>query len=231
MPAWIPTPEWAGQDAVIVGGGSSLSKFDFTKICGRNTIGCNDAFRLGRELVKICLFGDVSWFNCNKQLLEHFPGRVVCLAPSLRHLSISWLFTMGRQRSGLHKGGDLGWNFSTGAAAVNLAISLGAVRIFLLGFDMQSDVKTTRAHWHHYNEKPVKDFSFRRFITGFAVIQQELSRFPGVKVFNVTEGALSKLPFFPKMTFDTFYKYIPPHRREPCEKCEERKRLAQEIAA
>lgn len=230
MPFWKIEPEWQGQDACIIGGGTSLSKFNFEALRGRNTIGCNDAYRLGPDYVKICLFGDSSWFEANKEGLGKFPNRVVSIASALYQSKIPWLQILERSRTGLHSGHVLGWNFSTGAAAVNLALSLGAIRVFLLGFDMTND-RSKRAHWHPYNDKPVKDLCYRRFITGFAKIQSDLGKlFPDVRVFNVTDGT-SLLPYFARISFETFYKYLPPQERKPCISCQEqREAQAKELA-
>ena len=156
------------------------------------------------------------------------PGEIlregVSIAPSLEKAKIPWLHSVGRAKIGLHSGALLGWNYSTGAAAVNLAISLGATRIFLLGFDMTRR-QDGRTHWHAYNNKPVLDYSYRRFLQGFSAIHRELIKFPTVRIFNVTDGT-SVLPYFSRMSFDLFRKYIPPQARVHCEKCEERRKAA-----
>lgn len=230
MPVWTPSAEWKGQDACIIGGGSSLSNFDFSQLRGRNTIGCNDAFRLGAEVVKICLFGDYTWWKVNNEELKTFRGKVatVCLT-FLRDNPVDWLYTLQRAKLGLHKGGTIGWNFSTGAAAVNLALALGATRVFLLGFDMTQIQNKT--HWHNHAFRSVNPSCYKRFIQGFTAIHRDLRKFPGAQVLNVTDGS-SQLPHFPRIPFTTFLKYIPPQDRVPCVECEERKRLhAQEVGA
>lgn len=229
MPHWTPTPDWKGQDAVIIGGGPSLKDFDFSKLKGRNTIGCNDAFRLGSEVVKICLFGDASFFHRSKWDLERFTGRVATVAPALKNINLPWLHQLTRQREGLHADGSIGWNHSTGAAAVNLALALGAVRIFLLGFDMgkRTDGKT---HWHTHNLKPIEEESYRRFIKGFGWIERDLAKFPEVKVCNVTDGT-SRLPYFTRLGFASFLKYVPPQARAECIPCQQRKQQMEAMHA
>jgi hypothetical protein len=46
----------------------------------------------------------------------------------------------------------IGWNGNTGAAAINLALIMGARRIYLLGFDMDSDADAL--NWYDGNERP-----------------------------------------------------------------------------
>jgi hypothetical protein len=207
MPKWTPVPEWRGQDAIIIGGGSSLDRFDFSKLKGRNTIGCNDAFRLGPEIVRICFFGDSSWFHKNKWDLEKWSfGRIATCSTSLGQIKLDWLLQLERSLNGLHEGGVVGWNYSTGAAAINLAISLGAAKVFLLGFDLNRR-KDGQSHWHNYNTKPIMDTAFARFIRGFEAIKKDLHRFPEVSVFNVTDGS-SGLHAFARITFEEFDRVL-----------------------
>lgn len=217
MPLWTPQPEWRGQEAVIIGGGSSLADFDFNCLRECNVIGCNDAFRLGADLVDICLFGDASWWQKNKFDLQQFSGRKVTCAPSLRDLNAEDLLQMNRLRDGIQHGCILGWNYSTGAAAVNLAFSLGATTIYLLGFDMGRNEKG-KTHWHSHTLHAIHDTSFARHVRGFYTLAQSLKRFPDVKVWNVTDGS-SKLPVFDRLTFSQFLsRLVAPELRgiAPC---------------
>jgi len=201
MPSWTPPPEWKGQDGIIIGGGSSLKDFDFTQLKGKNVIGCNSAYKLGGDIVNICLSGDASWWEINKHELKNFTGRVVTCAPTLLPINLDWLLQMERVRDGLHEGKTLGWNYSTGAAAVNLAVSLGAIDIYLLGFDMA--VVDGKSHWHNYYLKRFNKEAIVRFIRGFHTLENSLKRLPHVKVYNVTDGS-SNLPVFNRITFAEF---------------------------
>lgn len=202
IPFWTPTREWEGQDAFLIGGGPSLISFDFTLLQGRNVIGCNDAFHLGPQIVSICMFGDAGWWNRNKWKLEKFTGRIVTNAPSIAHLKIPNMLMMKRVRDGIHSGDTLGWNYSTGALAINLAISLGAARIFLLGYDLQN--KDSKSHWHTHG-KDVREYSFQRFMRGFTVVKAGIPQ--GVQVLNVTDGT-SRLDCFAKVNFEVFYSVL-----------------------
>lgn len=205
---WTPPNEWSGRDSYLIGGGSSLKSFDFSLLKGLNTIGCNDAFKLGPEIVKICLFGDASWFNRQKWELEKFPNRVVTLAPDALAYRVSWLLKMVREMHGLGKGFTLGWNYSTGAAAINLALSLGSRRIFLLGYDLKRNEKG-ESHWHNYFRPNITpDSSFSRFLKGFHKLNEEaVVAYPDMRVYNVTDGS-SALPFFERMDFGEFQRRL-----------------------
>ena len=200
---WTPDREWEGQDAFLIGGGPSLSEFDFFLLKGLNTIGCNDAFRLGSEIVKICIFGDGGWWHRNKWSLDKYQGRVVTNSPTLMMFEVPGLLKMTRQKEGLGTSSALAWNFSTGAMAINLAVSLGAARIFLLGYDVSN--KNSKSHWHAHNPNPIKDASFARFLNGFKKVRECLPK--NAQVLNVTDGG-SALRVFPTMTFEAFYDVL-----------------------
>lgn len=198
--------DWLGQDVCIIGGGASLKGFEFSSLTGLNTIGVNDAFRLGPPVCRVCLFGDVSWWNSRKWDLERYAkagGVVYSVAPELDQIKCDWLRHLRRVPSGLVNGDALAWNFSTGAAAVNLAHNLGAFRIFLLGFDMVSFKGET--HWHRHHRNKTSDASFQSFIQGFTPLVNVLKQNPAVQVYNVGPG-ISRLPFFPKITFPEMEK-------------------------
>jgi len=201
---WTPPRQWEGQDAYLIGGGASLRSFDFNQLIGRNTIGSNDAFRLGNAIIQICLFGDASWFHRTKFELEKFGNPIVTCAPSLMTLNTPMLKHMKRAREGLAKGSNLGWNFSTGASAINLAISLGAKRIFLLGYDMC--LVNEKSHWHDHRPHVTREAIFQRFIKGFKCISEHLVNYD-VEVIHVMDG-VSRLPFFRQMTFAQFAEHL-----------------------
>jgi hypothetical protein len=200
---WEVPEEWAGQEAYLIGGGPSLKGFNFQLLAGKNVIGCNDAVHLGPEIVHTLVFGDVSWWNKNKHILPKFTGRMVTNSPSVLPFRIPNLLKCKRQRDGIHKGSTLGWNYSTGALAINLAVSLGAAKIYLLGYDLAR--VGNASHWHNHNPKQIYDFSFRRFIDGFNTVAKNLPQ--GVQVFNVSNGT-TRLTCFPIMSFEAFKEHL-----------------------
>ena len=206
---WQPERLWEGQDAFIIGGGASLRKFDFNLLKGRNTIGCNDAFRLGEDIIKACIFGDASWFHRTKFDLLKFKNPIFTCAPSLMPLQMKEIIHLHRCRSGLHPGNGVGWNFSTGAAAVNLAINMGARRVFLLGIDLM--LVGGKSHWHDLRPHPTRGDIFNRFLKGFQAIANSLRepQFSHVQVLHVCEGQ-SPLPFFEKVTLEHLPRMLNP---------------------
>lgn len=204
MVLWEIKPDWQGQDAYIIGGGPSLQKFDFNLLRGRNTLGCNHAFRLGGEAVKYCLFGDASFFDKTRDSMMGYTGQWITCAPAVLSYVIPYCHKLERVRDGLHSGTKIGWNYSTGASAINVALNLGATRIFLLGFDLTHQTKT---HWHKHAYKVTKHEAYTRFLRGFANVAQSLRRFPAVQVINVTDGT-SKLTLFQDVMLPEFVSFL-----------------------
>jgi len=215
---WIPERCWEGQDAFIIGGGASLRDFDFSLLENRNTIGCNDAFRLGENVCKICLFGDASWFHKNRIELGEFKNSIFHVAPSLIRLDMPGYNGLHRKPKGLWDGNEIGWNFSTGASAVNLAINLGAKRIFLLGIDLQ--LVNGKSHWHDHRARTTLDPIFQRFVKGFNFIAEslKLEKYQGIEIIHVNNGPVV-MPYFMQMPFGEFHVVL------------EKTQLAEEVPA
>lgn len=216
MTRWTPSPIWAGEDAFIIGGGSSLANFDFTRLQGKRVIGCNEAYQLGSHIVTYCIFGDASFWRANFDKLEEYKlrgGEVVSCSPSLYNYNLPWVKKMTRIKNGVHTDSLIGWNYSTGAASVNLALSLGAKRAFLLGFDMGRRKEDGKTHWHDNRRKAIPDSSYLRFSSGFSTLYKHLQRYPNFSVFNVTDGE-SRLPVFSRITFEQFGFIIEPQKQE-----------------
>lgn len=199
MPNRNPLPDWTGQDVWIIGGGPSLKDFDFEQLAGRNTIGCNQAFQLGSAICKICAFGDYHFWIKFAHELGAYKGWVAS-----NHTLGSpppWLHFFKRIDDGLGTGDVLAWNNNTGCLATNLALTLGAKRVMLIGFDMNWDRSLT--HWYEPLEVQTQEH-YAKFRWGFQSISEALPRtFPDTEVINVHDG-VSRLGVFKSMRFERF---------------------------
>ena len=204
MPFWTPETKWKDQDAFIIGGGVSLEKFDWELLRPEDvlTIGCNDAYLRGPDICNICFFGDIKWWRLHERRLDSFQGAVFTSCPQLykKPNSIPWLWMMNRNGRGLHLDA-LGWNKNTGAGAVNLALLLGAKRVFLLGFDMH--LTGGRSNWHDNVLDTPDEKVYLRMLKGFERVQRDLGKFPGCEIFNITDD--SSLDIFPKIGVNEFW--------------------------
>jgi len=201
MPKWKPEKIWDGEETFIIGGGDSLKNFNWNLLKPLLTIGCNDAYKLGSDICKICFFGDSNWFEKHEQRLKAYNGVVFTNSGKIMKQNIPWVWSTMRKGIGLHQNA-VGWNKNTGAAAVNLAMLLGAKTIFLLGFDMQLS-KDGKSNWHENEVSKPNPKIYDKFITGFDHVNNGLSKFPGVEVVNITDN--SRLEFFPKIGVNEFW--------------------------
>lgn len=195
--------DWKGGDAYIIGGGSSLRSFNFDSLVGRNTLGANEAFRLGPKICSRAIFADWQWWKSRKFDLEEYAasgGIVYSVCPDTERFHLPWLRQLRRGITPLLslRRDTLGWNHNTGAAAINLAFLLGASRIFLLGFDMTANGEGN-THWHNWRGGPTPPSSYTRFVTSMESLAEGLKE-KRVQVLNVTDGT-SKLPYFPLIGF------------------------------
>lgn len=209
MPRTAPIPDWAGEDVAIIGGGHSLKSFDWKQLDGINTIGCNQAFLLGSRICNVCAFGDPGFweeYQTERKSLEKYTGWVVTNA----YLGVmpDWLTYMPRVDRGLCSDGKrLAWNLNTGAMAINLALIMGAARVFLFGYDMFR-VPDGAIHWHGQSLQQTQPEHYARFQSGFDDLRAALPKeFPGRSVINVSDGA-SRLSGFPIVSINEALRSI-----------------------
>ena len=205
MPFWKPKKTWEGLDVFLIGGGTSLERFDWDLLKSEMTIGCNMAFSHGPEICKICIFGDSRFFKVFEPELEVYAnskGIVFTSVPQLQKSKHNWIWKMPRERHGLHYDA-FGWNDNTGAEAINLALLLGAKKIYLLGYDMKlSD--NNKANWHNRILQKPNATVYPRFVKEFTRVQTDLKKkFPGREVINITDD--NKLTMFPAIGVDEFW--------------------------
>jgi hypothetical protein len=197
---WSPDARFSGQTVFVVGGGPSLVGFDFSGLAGRRCVAVNAA---GYDLpaADILLFHDNSWFEANRELLDEWRGLLV--TPS-RHAKATAPDRVRRvelaERPDFPIGcGPVRIGHSSGQTAVSLAITLGAARVVLLGFDMQA--REGRTHYHR--DRPLYTDEHTRktalvYATEFLPFWQGWSRAAravGCEVMNATPGsALDEFP-------------------------------------
>ena len=213
-----PLPDWSGEDVYILGGGPSLRDFDWGQLVGRNTIGCNAAYRHGAEICNIDCFGDARfWASAGYDIENSYTGWLVTNYTVFEWFNPfkqtdmgkvpPWAKYFPRRDIGLAGPGEnaLGWNHNTGALAINLALKLGAKRVLLLGFDCRNGTETEplRTHWHDDPLEPQDRYRlhYPNFILGFENVKAALPEtYPDAEILNVTDG-YSELYTFPRIGY------------------------------
>lgn len=209
---WTPPRLSFGGDAHVIGGGPSLRGFDFGLLAGALVIGCNDAWELGAEICPYLLFGDESWWLANRaRVVAGYRGTIVSCAPGLLRAGDPVVNVMLRIPSGLGIGNQLAWNYSTGAAAINLAISMGARRVFALGFDCGHRASDP-SHWHDRNTAAVSAYTRERFVSGLSSLARALP--DGVEVVRVTGPESAPLDVFQTMPLECYKESLLEHHQK-----------------
>jgi hypothetical protein len=180
---------WPGETAVCIASGPSLNAEDVEYVRGKaKTIVINGSYVLAP-------WADVLYSADERIAMRDFRG----LKFSLTKRSAQW---SGVQvlKQGCEDGLSLDptrlcLGMNSGYQAINLAVLLGAVRILLLGYDMNV-AKDGTEYWHaqhpHKKRSPYK--SFRRLFPGIVAPLKKA----GVDVINCSRE--TALECFPRMS-------------------------------
>ena len=204
MPNEWTVPElWPDNTAYIIGGGSSLNTTgllptkenasaiiakmneDLVGLKDHRVIGVNDAYLLG-SWVDVCWFGDVRWYEWNREKLLEFKGLKTCCCPTLAAPERPGIKVLKRSlQLGLTEDKQtVKWNKSSGTSALNLAVHFGVKKIVLLGFDMYIG-KDGYHNWHDNHlvsgHSPANPYT--RFMQPFVNIAVDAKRL-GVEIIN-----------------------------------------------
>jgi hypothetical protein len=187
-------PNWAGQPIYIIGGGPSLANFDFGLLRGKNTIGCNHAFRLGYDVCKMVVFCDAPFFHEAREGLRQYQGAVVTNHPALQLGAMGagnypdWLTSYVRLKQGVNEDPNvLAYNASTGAAAIHLALKMGGRPVYLLGYDMRGE--NNQNNWHPQGGKAKPDEVYNRHLEGLKVFARMVAgHYPGHRIVQLCTG-------------------------------------------
>ena len=190
-------PIWKGETVFIVGGGPSLSKFDFNLLKRKNVITINKSVR-SCPWAKILYWTDSRVYSWLKEDIEKFKGDKYTIKPFNTPLDIKVLKNTGTSGLELDPSGIRHGN-NSGFAAINLAYHLGVKRIVLLGFDMGN----MGAKGHYHEGYPVlitanKTYEERMLPTFDSLVQPLKEN--GIEIINAS--MVSKIKCFRKMPIE-----------------------------
>ncbi len=161
----LPLPEdiKAGEfnnECYIVGGGPSLTKFDWKKLDGKFVIAINRAYEVLPDAQIIYFTDDDYWSRHAKGMLAHkgkkYRGRLAKRAV-IKHPDVLELQLQPQPSGWSDQFGELYHGSNGGFACIQLAAQLGFTTIYLLGYDMKHRGKYNRGaknckgttHWHN----------------------------------------------------------------------------------
>lgn len=202
--SWGPVPVpalWPGDTFVCIGSGPSLTQSDVDACRGRApVIAIKDVIRLAPWADVLYGAGDDAlgdtWWKRHGPSLT-FPGLRYCMDPRAR----AWasVLKMDGERGLTDKRDSLTTGGHSGYQAINLAVHLGATRIVLLGYDLQSRGGVQHFFGEHQHGAPGRKLPFDLFQFHFPSMVPALAA-RGVTVVNASRE--TALTIFPRVSLE-----------------------------
>lgn len=188
---WMAPREFADQTVFVIGGGSSLSSIDPERLREKRIIATNEAGLTLTPWADVLFWADKRWRELNLSRLNLHTG---AYKVTRGHWQLHGVHTLKTVKG--FKPPREPWEIggrSSGEAAVQLAVHMGADRVVLLGFDM------TPGHFHDKHKWTVPESTYATFIDSFNWTA-EWCKTKGVEVLNATPN--SALTCFTKVDLD-----------------------------
>lgn len=154
---------WTGQRCFLIGGGPSLTGFDFSRLRGELVIGINRAYeKIDPAIIYTMDTRFIAWASAGvigadarKKLYTSLGTRVFARASTKNYPKGFYIIERSTNDTfqGSLRRGWCGHN-NSGFGAVSLAIALGCPEIYLLGYDMHGDPVTDKQTWWHTGYPP-----------------------------------------------------------------------------
>ena len=222
IPLWtkLEAGAWSGQRCFVIGGGTSLSGFDFDRLgrSGERVIVCNRGF-VEAPFADIMVAMDIDLYNWLEareigrtheeqvaitKAFHRFKGLKVWIDMNNSTMQAPVHYVLRESRPVIHKrmkNGIFSGN-NVGVGALCLAATLGASPIYLLGYDFylqkNESGKIKKTHFHSGYPRKMTDSHVNSFIYFFKIIAPAIRR-RGIRVYNMNRK--SKLRIFPFADF------------------------------
>lgn len=207
MTYWQVPELWPGSTVVLLGGGPSMTRDQVDYCRGRaHVIAINNAYRVAPWADMLYFCEEKFWlWNRARPEFKEFRGVKVALEtancfafePLVHRLkNYKWAPGLELDAAGNQVADGLRHGWSSGYAAIGLAMLLGARRIVLLGYDMKAAADGS-CHWH--KDYPLVDGPgvYAEKMLGMFPSLIEPLRDRGVTVINATsDTALRCFPRF-----------------------------------
>ena len=181
----------------IIGGGPSLKGFEWNKLRGKKTIALNKAIQFWPEANAVYWTDGRVWSWLKDDIIK-FKGKRFTLAPRSYPCEVT-LLKRGKKLGIEWSLDSIAHGNNSGAAAINLAIHLGAKRIILLGYDMGRNNKESHFHGGYPTKVTADNIYKNQFLPAFDSISKDLKG-KDIQIFNACPT--SKLTTFRKITIE-----------------------------
>jgi hypothetical protein len=137
---------WKNETVYIVAGGSSLSGFDFNRLKGKKVIAINKAFAY-LPFADYLYWTDTRFYLWYKSEIDKLACKKVTASTNPKDLTEDVILLRNSGSRIIDMANDrLTAGNNSGFGALNLALKLGASKIYLLGYDMK--YTNNKAHFH-----------------------------------------------------------------------------------
>jgi hypothetical protein len=148
---WKVEPDWRGQDAVIICGGTSVTPalIDLASRCGKHTIVINSVYQFA-PWAELLFFADMRWWDqerkLRRDLIRAWPGQIATTSRKskgdhllrLRKMTEPPYISDNPEAAFVHR--------SSLTGALNICYHRRARRVIILGAD--NSESNGRAHFH-----------------------------------------------------------------------------------
>jgi len=188
---------WDDEVVYIIGGGPSLKDFDWKRLAGKKVIAINRAFQVLPE-ADVLYWTDARFYRWYKEGIDRFNGlKVTCRVISDNPGNIIVLKANSAPSIDMRPDFISSGN-NSGFGAINLAVKLGAKRIYLLGYDMVSREKET--HWHSGYDVSHNHSIYTKMTAQIGMLPDELKKL-NVEVLNANPN--SNMTVFRRVSLDS----------------------------
>ncbi len=202
MGTWKVKPEWKGETAFIIGGGTSVGRQNVHRLQGRKVIAVNSSYQAA-PFAQILFFNDNRWWQQHAPTLEaEWNGKLVTVSQAAKGARLIKL-DRATPEEGLSLNPGAVCSLRTSLqGAMNLAFHLGVTRIVLLGADMcrAEDGRTHHHKPHLWRNKPGNE-TWDTQMQQLVHIVEPLKKH-GVEVLNASP--ISRIPWWPKIDYAAF---------------------------
>jgi len=190
----------------IVGGGPSLSGFNWNHLDDQYVIAINRAYEVLPK-ADVLYFTDQDYWEVHKDKMKQHGGKLIRGTTRLgaTHDDTVQEYKLTGQRVLDLEPGCLKHGNNSTYAAINLALfHLNFSTVYLLGVDMKWN--QNKSHWHSGHKRTDPEIVYNNMINCYQELSQELLKYPDKKVINLNDD--SALKCFKTISPTVFFKNL-----------------------
>ncbi|KKL26556.1 hypothetical protein LCGC14_2394100 [marine sediment metagenome] len=200
------------NECYIVGGGPSLTKFDWKKLDGKFVIAVNRSYEVLPDAQIVYFTDDDYWSRHTKGMLKHtgkkYRGRLAKRVV-IKHPDVLEIQLQPQPSGWSDQFGELYHGSNSGFACIQLAAQLGFTTIYLLGYDMKHRGKYNRGaknckgttHWHNGHRRIDPATAYAMMLRHYQKMVAHAKQ-RNINIINVNTPKGTDLKCFPIKSFE-----------------------------